>query len=73
VEKYLVKWTYWLGLACAAIAFVLRGLNAVGVFVLDFIPTQTLGYMSFYKASFLLLAIAIATSTTMRATTGQKQ
>ena len=72
MEKHLAKWTYWLGLACALIALVIRGLNAMGVFVLDFMPSQNLGYMSFYKASFLLLVIAMATSCTMRGA-GQKE
>ena len=67
MEKYLAKWTYWTGVACAAIALIMRGLNAVGLY-LDF-PGANFGHMSFYKASFLLLAIAIATSTTMRAQT----
>jgi hypothetical protein len=54
-----------LGLACAVIALIIRGLHAVGVF-LDFLPGSNLGYMSFYKASFLLLAVAIATATALR-------
>ncbi len=66
MEKQLAKWTYWLGVACALIALIIRALNAVGVF-LDFLPGSNLGYMSFYKASFLLLAVAIATATTLRA------
>jgi len=65
MEKQFAKWTYWVGVACAAIALIMRGLNAVGLY-LD-LPGVNLGHMSFYKASFLLLAIAIATSTTMRA------
>jgi len=66
VEKQLAKWSYWLGLAFAVIALIFRGLNALGVF-LDFLPGSNLGYMSFYKASFLLLAVAIASATTLRA------
>lgn len=65
MEKHLAKWTYWVGVACAAIALIMRGLNSVGLY-LDF-PGMNLGHMSFYKASFLLLAVAIATSTTTRA------
>jgi len=64
VEKYLTKWTYWLGIACAVIALIIRGAQAVGLY-LDF-PGVNLGYMSFYKASFLLLAVAIATTVTLR-------
>ncbi len=65
MEKQLAKWSYWLGLACAVMALIIRALNAVGVFF-DFLPGSNLGYMSFYKASFLLLAVAIATATTFR-------
>jgi len=64
VEKYLTKWAYWLGIACAVIALIIRGFQAVGLY-LDF-PGVNLGYMSFYKASFLLLAVAIATTVTLR-------
>ncbi len=64
MEKHLAKWTYWLGIACAVIALFIRGMNAVGLY-LDF-PGVNLGHMSFYKASFLLLAIAIATTVTLR-------
>lgn len=66
MEKHLAKWTYWLGVACALISFIEKGLNAVGVFF-EFLPGSNVGYMSFYKASFLLLALAIATSVTQRA------
>jgi len=65
MEKHLAKWTYWLGIACAAMALIIRGFQAIGLY-LDF-PGVNLGYMSFYKASFLLLAVAIATSVTQRA------
>lgn len=64
MEKHLAKWTYWAGVACALISLVIRALNGVGLYV-DF-PGMNLGHMSFYKASFLLLAIAIATTVTMR-------
>ena len=65
MEKHLANWTYWLGIACATIALIIRGFQAVGLY-LDF-PGVNLGYMSFYKASFLLLAVAIATTVTLRA------
>lgn len=66
MEKHLAKWTYWLGVACAVISLIIRGFQAVGLY-LDFPPGVNLGHMSFYKASFLLLAVAIATSVTQRA------
>jgi len=64
MEKHLARWTYWLGIACAVIALIIRGFEALGLY-LDF-PGVNLGYMSFYKASFLLLAVAIATTVTLR-------
>jgi hypothetical protein len=64
MEKHLAKWTYWLGVACAVISFIIRGLNGVGLYA-D-IGGMNVGHMSFYKASFLLLAMAIATSVTLR-------
>ena len=64
----MVKWTYWLGLACAAIALVIRCLQVLGFYVSDYLPMWIrIGYMSFYKAAFLLFAVAIATATTMAA------
>lgn len=63
MEKHLAKWTYWLGIACAVFALIIRGFQAIGLY-LDF-PGVNLGYMSFYKASFLLLAVAIATTVTL--------
>lgn len=64
MEKHLAKWTYWLGIVCAVIALIIRGFQSIGLY-LD-IPGVNLGYMSFYKASFLLLAVAIATTVTLR-------
>jgi hypothetical protein len=71
VEKHIVKWSFWLGLACAVIAFVLRALNAVGLFVPDLLPGANISYMGFYKAALLLLAVAIGAASTM-CSRGQK-
>jgi hypothetical protein len=68
VDKHLVKWSYWLGLACAAIALVIRALQVVGLYISDYLPIWVkIGYMNFYKAAFLLFAVAIATATTISA------
>jgi len=64
MEKHLAMWTYWLGLACALVSLIIRGLNSFGLYA-DVFGTN-LGHMSFYKASFLFLAVAIATSVTQR-------
>ena len=65
MEKHIVKWSYWLGLVCVVIALVMRGLNALGVVEWDFLWRANIGAMSFYKAGFLFLAVAIATASTM--------
>ena len=64
MEKHLAKWTYWLGVACAVISFIIRGMKGVGLYADVF--GMNLGHMSFYKASFQLLAIAIATTVILR-------
>lgn len=71
MEKHMVKWSFWLGLACAVIAFVLRGLDAVGVFP-NFLPGGNIGANSFYKAALLFLAVAIGAASTMWSR-GQKE
>jgi hypothetical protein len=63
MEKLISQFSYWLGLASAAIALVMRGFNALGVWVPQ---KMTLGvtfwYMSFYKGALLFLLVAIATA-----------
>ena len=74
MEKHIVKWSYWLGVVCALITLVLRGLDAVGVFP-NLLPGGNIGPMSFYKAALLFLAVAIGAASTMwsRAQKGQKE
>ena len=63
MEKHIVTWSYWLGLASTAIALVLRSLSASGVLLAVIVkPGQTLGYLSFYRGALLFFLIAIATS-----------
>ncbi len=33
MEKYILQWSYWLGVACLVIALVWRVLNALGSFL----------------------------------------
>lgn len=63
MEKLILAWSYWLGLASAVIALALRTLNAVGL-LLPTVVTQgrTLWYMSFFKGALVLLLVAIATA-----------
>ena len=63
MEKHIVTWSYWLGLASAVIALVLRSLNVFGILTAVIVEQgQTLWYMSFYKGALLFFLIAIATA-----------
>lgn len=62
MKKHINTWTYWLGLASAAIALVMRAFNAFGVWLPgSVVQGVTIWYMSFYKAALLFLLINIAT------------
>ena len=64
MEKHIATWSYWLGLASAVIALVLRSLNALGVWAPKAVPggSAAVGYTSFYKGALLFLLIAVATA-----------
>jgi hypothetical protein len=63
MEKHILTWSYWLGLASTVIALVLRLLNALGLLVPQVVKQgQTIWYMSFYKGALLFLLIAVATA-----------
>jgi len=63
VEKHLVTWSYWLGIACFVIALVWRACNAVGMLLPKSMVTgQTVSYMSFYKGGLLFFLLTIATA-----------
>jgi len=60
---YIDRWSYWLGLASAVIALVMRTFNAFGVWLPGtVIQGTTIWYMSFFKAALLFLIINIATA-----------
>ena len=63
MEKHVIQWSYWLGMASAVIALVMRAFNAFGIW-LPAVMTQgrTISYMSFYKGALLFFVIAIATA-----------
>ena len=47
---------------------MIRGLQVVGMYITDYLPLWVrIGYMSFYKAGLLMLAVSIASATTMSA------
>ena len=62
MEKHIVGWSYWLGLASTVIALVLRLLYALKVLVPQKVPVgpSSIGYMSFYRGALLFFLIAIA-------------
>ena len=63
MKKYIDTWSYWLGLASAVIALILRAFNAFGVLLPGTVVQGiTIWYMSFYKAALLFLLINIATA-----------
>jgi hypothetical protein len=60
---YVVRWSYILGVACALVAVLWRGLMTLGYFVPNYIAFgRTLYDMSFYKGALLFLVIAIASA-----------
>ena len=63
MERNIVHWSYWLGIASLVIALLWRGFNAFGVWIPTKItPGNTVYYMSFYKAALLFLVAAIASA-----------
>ena len=63
MERNIVHWSYWLGIATLVIALLWRALNALGVWLPATItPGNTVYYMSFYKGSLLFLVTAIASA-----------
>jgi hypothetical protein len=63
LERNIVHWTYWLGIACLLIALLWRAFNALGFRLPMYIKEgETVYYMSFYKASWLFFIAAIASA-----------
>jgi DMSO/TMAO reductase YedYZ heme-binding membrane subunit len=60
---YLIRWSYVLGVTCALVALLWRGMMTLGYFVPDYISLgRTIYDMSFYKGALLFLLIAIASA-----------
>ena len=63
MERNIVKWTYWLGIACTAVAFVWRGAVSFGVEPRLELPLGgTVGYEGFINGAVLFLLLAAATA-----------
>jgi len=63
MEKHIMRWSYWLGVICAALAVLTRLLNAMG---LSSTLLQTRGdsfsFRTFLNAALLFLITSIATA-----------
>ncbi len=59
MEKYILRWSYWLGLGCFLIGLLWKAIVVLGLRPGGF---RTLTYMSFYKGGVLFLLVAIATT-----------
>lgn len=61
--QHTVRWGYWLGMACALIALVWRGLVALGLpGRFQYSTVRSVGYPGFLNGAFLFLLIAAATA-----------
>lgn len=61
--NHIVRWSYWIGVACAVIAVIARVLNLIGAPLLLF-PTRgnPVGYRTFLDGALLFFVISIATA-----------
>jgi hypothetical protein len=63
MEKHILRWSYWLGIASLVIAVLWRALNVFGLGSGTLLLRgQYVFSMTFYKASLLLFVAAIATA-----------
>ena len=60
MEKHILQGTYWLGLACSALAILWKVLE---VFKVVHGGIGSLSYMTLYKGGLLFLVISLATAT----------
>jgi hypothetical protein len=61
MEKYIIPWSYRLGIACFAVAILWGVLYAVRISP-GYIGYGNVGYMSFYKGGILFLLVTIASA-----------
>jgi hypothetical protein len=63
MEKHIIQWSYWLGIASLVIAVVWRGLNVFGLGLpMSLTRNEPIFSMTLYKASLLLFVAAIASA-----------
>src|SRR5437867_12894606 len=52
MEKSIVRWSYWLGVACVALSILMRALNLVGLAGINSpLGGNPVGYSSFFRAA----------------------
>lgn len=63
MEKHILRWSYWLGVICVALAIVARILNMTGLSTI-LIPTRgnPVSFRSFVDGSIILLLTSIAST-----------
>jgi hypothetical protein len=63
MEKHIMRWSYWLGVACVALAIVARILNAFGLPV-TIMETRgnSISFATFLQGAILFLITSIASS-----------
>lgn len=68
MEKHVVRWSYWIGVACGIVALIWRGLVALGGPERFIYGDRAVGYEGFLNGAFLFLLIATATASYASAT-----
>ncbi len=63
MERHIASWSYWLGVACAAVAVLWRAVNALGLGLSQMVTRgNPVAYMTFYKGALLFLLAGVATA-----------
>jgi hypothetical protein len=61
MEKKIVRWSYWLGVACVALSILMRALNLVGLAGVNSpLGGNPVGYITFFRGAVMFLLAAIA-------------
>jgi len=64
MERLIIKGSFWLGNACAALSLIARGLDVLGINTLNFSTKGSeIGYHTFMDATFFFYLISIALTT----------
>jgi hypothetical protein len=64
MEKHIIQWSFWLGSICAVVAVIARGLDVLGINVLNFSTRGSeIGYHTFMDGTFFFYLISIAMTT----------